>query len=342
VTVEIPEALAQAAAWRAAGHTVALASVTRTWGSSPRPPGSQLAVNDDGRFVGSVSGGCVEGAVVQAALEVIESGAPRQLEFGVTHERAWEVGLACGGTIGIYVQQVPPRAAGAAVFDALLGAREAKVPVVLATWLESGAQRLIAEVGGPVPQGLEPELVEAAREALARDRSTMVTVGPSEIFLHVFNPPVRLIVVGAVHVSQPLVRMAKLVGLEVVVVDPRQAFATSERFPDVLLLTEWPDRALAGLEPNPRTAVVTLTHDPKLDDPALAVALESGAFYIGALGSRRTHQKRLERLRERGFDESALARIRGPVGLSIGARTPEEMAVSILGDVIAALRREAP
>jgi xanthine dehydrogenase accessory factor len=341
VIVETNDVLAQASTWRHAGHRVALATVVRTWGSSPRPAGSQLAVCDDGRFVGSVSGGCVEGAVVEAALEVIDSGVPRPLEFGVTNEMAWEVGLACGGQLEIYVQRVPPTGAGATVFDALLEARAADLPVVLATWLDGGAQRLLAEVAGSLPQGLEPELVEAVRESLAQDRSATVRAGASEVFLHVFHPPVRLIVVGAVHISQALVGMARLAGLEVVLVDPRRAFATPERFPEVRLLTAWPDRALADLEPNPRTALVTLTHDPKLDDPALAVALRTGAFYIGALGSSRTHAKRLARLREQGFDEAALARIHGPVGLDIGARTPAEIAVSILADVIAALRAEA-
>ncbi|MBV9538584.1 MAG: XdhC family protein [Acidisphaera sp.] len=187
-----------------------------------------------------------------------------------------------------------------------------------------------------------PELRAAAARALDRDESGTVRLADGEWFLRAYNPPLRLIVVGAVHIAQVLVPMAAQMGLAVVVVDPRRAFATDERFPNVTVMTEWPDEALDALAPDVRSAVVTLTHDPKLDDPALDRALKSEAFYIGALGSRRTHARRLERLRELGHGDAAMARIRGPVGLNIGAVTAPEIALSIIAEFVAVRRNAAP
>ena len=217
-----------------------------------------------------------------------------------------------------------------ATLDALLAALREKRPLVLATDLASGEQRL-----------LEPGASAAAREALRRDACAHVEEGGRAWFLQPWNPPLRMLVVGAVHVAQPLAAMATLAGYEVVVVDPRQAFATEARFPGVTLSGDWPDEALRALAPDSRTAVVTLTHDPKLDEPALAVALRSPAFYVGALGSRKTHAARLERLRALGLGEAELARIHAPVGLAIGARSPAEIAVSILAEVTQRLREPA-
>ncbi|MBW2255594.1 MAG: XdhC family protein [Deltaproteobacteria bacterium] len=333
------DVLEQAAVWQDAGHGVALATVVKTWGASPRPAGSQLAVDDRGRFVGSVSGGCVEGAVVGAAGEVIASKEPRMLEFGVTDEKAWEVGLACGGRIRIHVAMaIRP------LLDALLADRKAKRPAVLVSWLERGAARVVhpqdpdAEVA-PGFTEVAPELLEAARAAARRDQSRLWEEDGEPVFLQVFNPPLRMIVVGAVHIAQHLWKMAELAGFEVIVVDPRRGFATEERFPAVSLRVEWPAQAFAALVLDRRTAVVVLTHDPKVDDPALAAALRSPAFYIGALGSTRNQAKRLQRLRERGFDDADLARIKGPVGLDIGARTAAEVAVAIVAEAVQALRK---
>ena len=218
------------------------------------------------------------------------------------------------------------------VLAALTAARAAKRPVVLATRLPSGEQILWPDQAAP------DELAAAAGAALRADRSGTVRLADGEWFLQAHNPPVRLVVVGAVHIAQALVPMAAPLGLAVVVVDPRRAFATPERFPNVTIRTDWPDEAMAALAPDSRTAVVTLTHDPKLDDPALDRALRSEAFYIGALGSRKTHAARLRRLRELGHDEAALARIRGPVGLDIAAVTAPEIALSILAEFVAVRR----
>ncbi len=209
--------------------------------------------------------------------------------------------------------------------------------VVLATNLESGEQILLYPLeAGPEDGG---SLHQAARLALLDDRSQPVDEPDGRYFLQVHNPPHRLVVVGAVHIAQPLTQMARQAGFQVSLIDPREAFNTEGRFPGVDRRLSWPDAALIDLEPDHRTAVVTLTHDPKLDDPALVAALTSPAFYIGALGSRKTHSRRLQRLTEAGFDDEALSRIHGPVGLNIGARTPGEIAAAILAQVIGALRQ---
>jgi xanthine dehydrogenase accessory factor len=215
---------------------------------------------------------------------------------------------------------------------ALEAARHAKRPVVLATRLPDGEQALLPDAAASAP------LNDAARQALRADRSDTVQVDGATWFLHAYNPPLRLIVVGAVHIAQALVPFASQLGYAVTVVDPRRSFATDERFPDVAVRGDWPDEAMDALAPDSRSAIVTLTHDPKLDDPALDRALRSEAFYIGALGSKRTHAKRLTRLRELGHDEAALARIHGPVGLDIDAVTAPEIALSIAAQLVAVRR----
>lgn len=223
----------------------------------------------------------------------------------------------------------------------LVEAEAARQPIALVTDLKSGEQA-IYEGGQLQPDlALSQAQLQAVQSAFAEDRSQEAVVDNRHLFIHVQLPPPRLIIVGAVHISQALVPMARLAGYEVIVVDPRQAFASAERFPDMELRHDWPDEALAALTPDARTAVVTLTHDPKLDDPALAGALRSECFYIGALGSKKTHAARLERLRSQGFDEAALARIHGPAGLDIGAKSPAEIAISVLAQLTAARRGRA-
>jgi xanthine dehydrogenase accessory factor len=225
-----------------------------------------------------------------------------------------------------------------AVLRQILDDRADRRAVVLATRLETGDQQLLYPFEDDTGGDSAPEVLGAARDALLSDRSITLDRADGTIFLQAFNPPVRLVLVGAVHISQPLARMAALAGLDVVVIDPRSAFASEDRFPGVELRAQWPDEALLELGINRRTAVVTLTHDPKVDDPALQGALRSDAFFVGALGSRRTHAARLDRLREEGFGDDDLARIHGPVGLSIGARSPAEIAVAILGQIVERLR----
>jgi xanthine dehydrogenase accessory factor len=228
------------------------------------------------------------------------------------------------------------------ILDRLLADRREHVPVALATNLTSGQQLLIRDGATQGDLRLDIDMVGAALEALREDRSITLATPAGSVFVQSFNPRPRMLIVGAVHIAQPLARMADLAGYGVTVIDPRRSFAAAERFEGFTLTTEWPDDALARLKPDPRCAVITLTHDPKLDDPALEIALRSRAFYIGALGSRKTHASRLQRLRERGFDDGEIGRIHGPVGLDIGAVSPAEIAVSILAQVTAVRRAEAP
>jgi xanthine dehydrogenase accessory factor len=226
----------------------------------------------------------------------------------------------------------------AEILAALLAAKRDKRAVVLLTWIPSGVQGLVDP--SALPGDLPTDVAEAARTAAARDTSvTVEREGGEAVFVQPHNPPLRLVLVGAVHIAQPLAQMAALTDFDVTIVDPREAFSTEARFPGVKRSTLWPDKALAELAPDRRTAIVTLTHDPKLDDPALEVALRSEAFYIGCLGSGKTHGSRIERLKKKGFDEAALARIHGPVGLRIGARSPAEIAVSILAQIVERLRQ---
>jgi xanthine dehydrogenase accessory factor len=223
------------------------------------------------------------------------------------------------------------------ILDRLIADRAAKRPAAVATDLDSGAQALLHLEDASGALELAPAALAAARAALRAVRSGLLDVPGRRIFIQVSNPPLRMLVIGAVHISQALVPMAALAGYDVTVIDPRRAFATDARFPDVKLLSEWPDDAMQALKPDSRTAVVALTHDPKIDDPALTVALKSDAFYIGALGSKKTHANRLARLREAGFDDRILARIHGPIGLKIGAKSPAEIAISILAEVTSVL-----
>jgi len=277
----------------------------------------------------------VEAKVVEVARRAIQERAPRMLEFGVTDDDAWGVGLACGGTVRILVEAVeskrgPLETAAAAV--------AAKRPVVVATPLEGGTTR----VGSP-EDGELGELGEAAKRALQSDDAHTVTTPAGPVFLHPLNPPLRLIIVGAVHVAGPLSLMAEVAGYEVTIVDPRQAFARAERWPPrAIVRAEWPDEALPWMGIDARTAVAALTHDPKIDDPALVAALRTRAFYVGALGSKKTHAARLRRLAAAGLGETDLARIHGPIGLDIGARSPGEIAIAVLGQMTATLRMEVP
>ena len=312
----------RAYAWAQAGRGAALATVVETWGSAPRRVGAQLAIAADGERQGSVSGGCVEGAVVVEALEAIEDGAPRLLEYGVSDGDAFAVGLACGGKIRVLVEPVGEKAMPFDVLGDLVRARAARQPVAYQVPLSGGVGRLVT--GGYA-------------DRFRMDRSGVEEDGDTFVAIH--NPPLRLVIVGAVHIAQALVPMAQVAGFDAVVIDPREAFGSQARFPDAQVINDWPDAAMDTVGVDTRSAVVLLTHDPKLDDPALHIALRSDAFYIGALGSKRTHASRVARLEEAGFTAADIARINGPVGLDIGAASPPEIAVSILSQMIQALRK---
>lgn len=302
--------------WHRQGRGAVLATVIETWGSAPRRAGAQLVVDRQMTMEGSVSGGCVEGAVITEALTALKDGQPRVLSFGVSDDQAFAVGLACGGTIRILVE--PVGTLPEPILAELCAARALRRPVAYQVNLTTWERRLT-----------DPEVATAP--LFRADKSGV----EGEVFIHIHNPPLRLAVIGAVHVAQHLVPMARACGFDCLVIDPREAFGAAARFPGVALSLDWPDEALSKLGLDARSAVVTLTHDPKLDDPGLRAALASPAFYIGCLGSTRTHAKRLERLR----DLPGLARLHAPVGLDIGAATPAEIAVSILAQIIRTLRK---
>lgn len=316
-------------AWTAAGEDAALCTVIATWGSSPCPPGSRMAVRADGSFVGSVSGGCVESEVLRVSNDVIGTGRPRLLSFGVAQEEAWAVGLPCGGEIEVFIQrirrhdQTPPSG---------LGLLRERRPMARCTLLTSG--RIVLRE----PSELEEPLATVMRsEVPAR-----VDTAEGSVFVEPILPPFHLILIGAVHIAEYLADLASRVGFAVTVVDPRAAFAERAQFARLDVLNEWPDDALGRLNVDARTAVVTLTHDPKLDEPGLVAALASPAFYVGALGSRKSQAARRRRLSAQGLAQSAIDRIRGPVGLPIGAVGPAEIAVSILAELIAAKPARPP
>jgi xanthine dehydrogenase accessory factor len=309
-----------AQAWKDAGRDVALATVVKTWGSAPRLAGSDLVIDSEGNFLGSVSGGCVEADVITEALDIIAMGGQNILEFGVADETAWRAGLSCGGRISVYVQNID--ANRACLLAAFNSERAMRRPCMLVTDITSGEQRLIraAEVSS------DP-MADILEEQLRLGSSGIVEWGGKAFFLRVETPPVRLIMIGAVHISQMLAPIASLVGFDMIIIDPRNAFATPERFPGVRLIAEWPEVVLPSLHLDHYTAIVLLTHDPRIDDQGLMEALRANCFYIGALGSRKTHTKRLERMRAKGVDDASLKRIHAPIGLDIGAVTPAEIAV---------------
>lgn len=309
--------------WYRSGRGAALATVVETWGSAPRRVGAQLVIGGDGRIEGSVSGGCVEGSVIVEALEAIHEGEARLLEFGVSDEDAFAVGLACGGTIRVLVEPVG-KVLPEPMLAELVAARAAREPLAYEVNIDSGHRSL--------RRNKYPDRLRMDRSGFEEDGKTFVAV---------HNPPLRLIVVGAVHIAQALVPMARIAGYDPAVVDPREAFASDARFPGETILTDWPDEAVAKLGLDTRTAVVLLTHDPKLDDPALQAALKANVFYIGALGSTRTHAKRVARMQAAGFTNTQIDLIHGPIGLDIGASDPSEIAVAILAQMTAVLRGKA-
>lgn len=305
----------------AQGHKAAIATVVETWGSAPRPVGAQLAIRDDGTFQGSVSGGCVEGAVVAEALEALETGTCCVLEYGVSDEDVFAVGLACGGEIKVLVEPVGlGQGPSVEILNSLVNARKNRTPIGVKIDLTTWDRQIISEVDAP--------------NRFAKDKSGL----DDTTFTLIQNPPLRLIVVGAVHIAQALMPMAHIAGYTSYLIDPRESFGSQARFPSETILNDWPDAAIESLGLDTRTAVVTLTHDPKLDTPALATALKSKAFYIGALGSTRTHAKRRAQLQSMGFDDAQIDRINGPVGSNIGAATPSEIAISIMAKMTETLR----
>jgi xanthine dehydrogenase accessory factor len=318
---------AAARAWLEAGRPVAIATVIDTWGSAPVRAGGQMAIADVDEFQGSVSGGCVEADVISAGLDVIESGKPETLSFGIADETAWRAGLACGGKIRVHVAKLDPKA-DLDFLRKLDDAAAAREPVVVMTRLSDGARQIYDGTTSTDP---------AVTEAIRRAHSGVDKSG--ETFLHALTPPPRVIIVGATHIGQHLATMATASGYDVKVIDPRTAFANPARFDPSQLIVGWPEECFRKLTADPFSAVVTLTHVDHIDDEALSIALKSPCRYIGSLGSKRTHAKRVDRLKAAGFTDADIARIHAPVGLDIEAETPGEIATSILAQIIASFRK---
>ena len=334
------EVLTDIRRWRDEGKAVALATVVQTWGSAPRKVGAKMAISEEGKLAGSVSGGCVEGAVAEEALATLAGGRPKLLSFGVADETAWEVGLACGGTIQIFVEAVDDEVFPAV--DRLLHAElaGATATVIAGPELLLGRKLLVDAQGGRtghIAPAVDDHAAAAVRESIAHGVSqrALLREPALELFVDVLLPPPTLVMIGGVHIAMALASIAKVLGYRTIVIDPRTAFGSEERFPHVdQMLSVWPQEALPGLALNENTAVVLLTHDPKIDDPALEVVLASQVFYVGALGSRKTHASRLERLRAGAIGDEKLARIHSPIGLDIRAQTPEEIALSIMAEIV--------
>ncbi len=315
MTQDLDDMASVALGYLAAGKGAALATVISTWGSAPRPIGAQLAIAEDGAFQGSVSGGCVEGAVILAAQDAIQDGKCRVLEYGIADEDAFAVGLACGGNIQILVEPIETGDGfHKQLLEDVIAARKDRLPFAYSVNLNDWSRKHVD------PKGL-------------------TTGKQGDVFTYVANLGLRMIIVGAVHVTQTLAPLARMAGYDVSLVDPRDSFATQARFPDETFIDAWPDEALAQIGLDAHTAVITLSHDPKIDTPALAEALQSEVFYIGALGSKKTHAKRVAELQGHGFTSAQIARIHGPIGLDIGAKTPAEIAISVMAEVTERLRR---
>lgn len=316
--------------WLARDGRVAIATVVDTWGSAPVPVGGQMAVAADGNFQGSVSGGCIEGEIIMEAEDILASGQPKRLTFGVADETAWRAGLPCGGKVQVFVERIDAKAGGADLLDRAVAAGESRRSLVVRTHLADGRKEVFERTDENLPQ----EIAERFRTA----KSQLQESPDGDVFLHALVPPARILVIGATHIGQILTQIARLSAYEVIVVDPRTAFASAERFPDVRLVTEWPQDALPKLGLDPYTAVVALAHVGHIDDEALKLAVQSDCLYIGALGSSRNHAKRVERLEAAGITDAQIARIKAPIGLDIGAQTPAEVAISVMGEIVLAVR----
>jgi xanthine dehydrogenase accessory factor len=318
------DVLADIEAW--GGARVALATVVDVKRSAPRPPGAKMAISERGDVTGAVSGGCVEGAVVEAAREVLEGAPPRLVRYGIADEEAWDVGLPCGGEIGVWIQADP--------HPGFVELARADGRGALVTDLESGERSLLTADGGP--GDLDTDVAAAAEELMWAERSELRTIGGRDLFIDVTHPAPRLLAIGAVDFARQLCRVARAIGWRPFVIDPRAFFATAARFPEAEeVVAAWPQAGFARLGIDRATAIAVLTHDPKLDDAALVAALNSDAGYIGAMGSRRAQAARRERLLALGVAEEELERIAAPIGLDLGALTAEETALSIMAEIVA-------
>ena len=330
--------------WREENKSIALATVIDTWGSSPRGAGAKMALTSDGKVTGSVSGGCVENAVIEAGRETIRQQQPQLYHFGVADETAWDVGLACGGSIEVFIKALDIN-----IFNSLRKLINEETTVVVATVIHGpqkilGREILIDENGGvtgSIGADWDQEVTEAIENILSQAKPRRIQLKDDiEIFADVILPAPKLIMVGGTHIAIALSKLANTLGYQTIVIDPRKIWANKDRFPEVdQLVQAWPDEAFKQVKITRSTAVAMLTHDPKIDDPALRIALSSKAFYVGALGSKATNARRRERLLANGLKESQLSGLHAPIGLDIGSDTPEEIALAIMAEIVATHRK---
>ena len=306
---EVDDILTPLSVWLKEKRKVALATVISTWGSSPRPVGGQMAIDSNGEIIGSVSGGCIEGAVITEGINSINDRKLRIKDYGISNDMAWEVGLACGGELKVLIQ---PLNLEDEIVYSIVDRIENRKPTKLRINCSTGLRQIDNSITNQIS----------------------IYDKINEEFIHVIDPKPRLFIVGAVHIAQALVSLAKTADFEIILIDPRDHFATKERFPNCKIINEWPDTALSNFILDEGSHLVTLTHDPKIDDPALIYSLKKDIGYIGSLGSKKTHNKRCERLIDTGFDNNDLSKIHGPIGLDIKAKTPAEIAISIIAQIV--------
>ena len=323
------DVLGAARTWLDKDGRVALATVVGTWGSAPVRVGGQMVIAADGRFEGSVSGGCVEGEVISEAESILADGKPKTLTFGVEDETAWRVGLPCGGKIKVFLERLD-KPGGLPLLSRAIEAGATRSGLVVRTHLADARREVFERTDARADEDIS--------KLFATGESELTETAEGEVFLHALVPRPRILIIGATHIGQMLAQLVTLAGYEVVVIDPRTAFAAEARFPGIRLDTEWPQDAIPQIGLDPYTAVVALAHVGHIDDEALKLAMRSECFYVGALGSRRNHAKRTERLQAAGFGAEEIARIHSPIGINIGAQNPQEIAISIMAEIVLALR----
>ena len=306
---DVDDILTPTSFWLKEKRRIALATVISTWGSSPRPVGGQMAIDENGEIIGSVSGGCIEGAVISEGIESIKDGKSRIKDYGISNDMAWEVGLACGGELKVLIQ--PLNLEDEIVYSIVDSIKKRKT-VKLKIDCSNGDRIIDNTINNQISHF----------DKLNNE------------FIHIIDPKPRLFIIGAVHIAQALVSLANVADYEIILIDPRDHFATKDRFPNCKIINEWPDEALSKFHLDSSSHLVTLTHDPKIDDLALIFCMKKNFGYIGSLGSKKTHNKRCERLLEKGFNKIELSKIHAPIGLDIKAKTPAEIATSILAEII--------
>ena len=305
----VDDILTPTSIWLKQKRRLALATVISTWGSSPRPVGGQMAIDQNGEIIGSVSGGCIEGAVISEGINSIKDGKSRIKDYGISNDMAWEVGLACGGELKVLIQ--PLDIEDKIIYSIVKSIKKREI-IKLRIDCSNGSRKIDNTLDNQI------SLFDKTKNE----------------FIHIIDPKPRLFIVGAVHIAQALVSLAYVADYEIILIDPRDHFATEDRFPNCKIINEWPDEALSKFHLDKSSHLVTLTHDPKIDDLALIFCIKKSFGYIGSLGSKKTHHIRCERLLKKGFNKKELSKIHGPIGLDINAKTPAEIATSILAEII--------